>query len=98
MDCQMPVMDGYQATRELRRREGPDDHTPVIAMTASATASDREQCLQAGMDDYLTKPMQIEPLVASLQRWAPSPQPGEDEHVLTHAFRRSSRLADDDHH
>jgi signal transduction histidine kinase/CheY-like chemotaxis protein len=72
MDCQMPVLDGYSATRELRRREGSDRRTPVIALTASAMASDRERCLAAGMDDYLPKPIHPEHLDGSLRRWVVS--------------------------
>lgn len=53
MDCQMPEMDGCEATRRLREREGAGRHTPVIAMTASAMNEDREQCFSAGMDDYI---------------------------------------------
>jgi len=71
MDCQMSEMDGYQATTELRRRENGDHHTPVIAMTAHSMDGDREKCLEAGMDDYISKPMRREQLIDTLQRWIP---------------------------
>lgn len=74
MDCQMPVMDGFEATRRLRQGElGPAaSRLPVIAMTANAMQGDREQCLSAGMDDYLAKPVNQKLLLAALLRWHPA--------------------------
>lgn len=70
MDCQMPELDGYQTTREIRAWGGPFATLPVIALTASAMAEDRQNCMDAGMNDFLSKPLMFSTLEAALTQWA----------------------------
>ncbi len=71
MDCQMPVMDGYAATEEIRRREGDRRHTPIVALTAHAVEANRRRCLEIGMDDFVTKPVTSDQLRRVLEDWIP---------------------------
>ena len=77
MDCQMPVMDGYQATRKLRQDPRYSD-LPVIAMTANAMVGDKEKCLDAGMNDFIAKPIDVAQLFGTLARWIAPAEPQDD--------------------
>ncbi len=76
MDCRMPRMDGYAATRRVRAQESPERRVPIIAMTASALEGERERCLDSGMDDFLTKPVDSARLRRVLQHWINNPDDG----------------------
>ena len=101
MDCQMPVLDGFAATRRIRKWEieqGRGRHMAVIAMTANAMTGDREQCLGAGMDDYLSKPVNRLALSQMLERWLPDAlrarEDGDAGHVTSLEERLRSSLAE----
>ncbi len=81
MDCQMPVLDGFAATRRIRAGSGPDPDVTIVAMTANAMAGDRERCIEAGMNDYISKPFTLDQLAAVFARWA---APTETREPLEH--------------
>ena len=70
MDMHMPEMDGLEAARQIRALSGAPAATPIIALTANAMPSDRKKCLEAGMDDFLSKPFEPNDLVAVIQKWS----------------------------
>jgi signal transduction histidine kinase/CheY-like chemotaxis protein len=74
MDCQMPGMDGFEATRTIRAMHGYGARVPIVAMTAASLTSARQQCLESGMNDFLVKPVKLETLRAMIERWARQPQ------------------------
>jgi CheY-like chemotaxis protein len=69
MDCLMPGVDGFEATRAIRSREPHGQHLPIVALTANALPEDRDACLAAGMDDFVSKPFDKRSLLGALQRW-----------------------------
>ncbi len=96
MDCQMPEMDGFEASRRIRAGEGGSQNTgiPIIALTAHARAEDRQKCLQAGMNDYLSKPVRIEEVSSILERWGglPTGLPAKSA-IATSAVRPVTAMA-----
>jgi two-component system, sensor histidine kinase and response regulator len=107
MDCQMPVLDGYQATTTIRRGEEPNRRIPIIAMTANALEGDRDRCLASGMDDYVAKPITKEAVDAALARWVKTPEavgigtppmsaPSSEEAVSAAALDSLRQLQDGD--
>ncbi len=82
MDCQMPEMDGYEAAQEIRRREGSERRVALVAMTAEAMSGSRECCIEAGMDDYIAKPIKLEDVMAAIRKWVPSRLPCNSPSVL----------------
>ena len=82
MDVQMPEMDGLEATRRIRQSEADDRHTPIIAMTAHAMKGDRERCLEAGMDDYLSKPLEPQKLFTVIEFWTQERLPWQEDPEL----------------
>ncbi|MGQ7846696.1 response regulator [Granulosicoccus sp. 3-233] len=98
MDCQMPTMDGYEATRRLKSDGGLNAPTPVVALTANAMEGDREKCLSAGMDDYVSKPVRTQVLSHMIAKWVgrPGGEPfDETQHSQTPALRPSGGREDD---
>jgi CheY-like chemotaxis protein len=73
MDCQLPELDGFEATRRIRQKLAARP-LPIISLTANASTQDRADCMAAGMDDFLTKPVRVELLAATLQKWLPTAQ------------------------
>ena len=81
MDCQMPVKDGFEATREIRKIPDMVHQPSIIAMTAFAMNGDREKCINAGMDDYVSKPINQKALMKTLEKWIRLPRQGKKQMI-----------------
>jgi CheY-like chemotaxis protein len=95
MDCQLPVLDGFEATAAIRQLQATTRRTPIIAVTASDGRTGFEQCLTAGMDDFLTKPLSLQTLAAVLNRWTGDGSPVLDA-VIIERLERVGRAAGED--
>jgi CheY-like chemotaxis protein len=92
MDCQMPELDGFEATRRVRHYEQKQQlhtptHTPIVALTANAMMGDRDLCLAAGMDDFLSKPFQLHQLSGMLSKWCPQLEVKQDRDLAQQEMR-----------
>jgi len=98
MDCEIPVLNGYETTSEIRNQSGASRESPIIAVTSASTELDQQHCLSAGMDGHLTKPLTLGALSAGLARWAPVAEtaPDPEPEPSTAVSRRGQGYDDDD--